>query len=218
MDSTEPGGYKITKTMPVISQTTKPQPHRNLIAQANLTGCIMSITESCRKVTISKGILTAECRKSDQKTYISASISLDDHLGVVDGKLVWGSKGFSQLTQDVAVVDGILTAKLKTTGNKLIDGKFDLSHYIHNNNGVLEPVQRPRSVIASSPRKTDTVKAAPGLLRTTSLASAASAATDISSATSNLFSATSSTSSATSVLSSSSTTSKSSFSSTAFRR
>ena len=100
----------------------------------------MSIATTCRKAIIDKGVLSAECLKVDKKTYVSSSISLDAFIGNVDGKFVWGSKGFSNSAQDVTIIDGILHAKLKTlqtTGGKYVDAKFDLNPFITNNDGVL---------------------------------------------------------------------------------
>lgn len=97
----------------------------------------MSISTTCRKVIIDKGVLSAECLKADKKTYVSSSIPLDSYIGSVDGNFTWGGKNFSQYAQDVGVIDGVLYAKLKTPGGKYVDAKFDLNQYITNNDGVL---------------------------------------------------------------------------------
>ena len=97
----------------------------------------MTISTTCRKVIISKGVLTAECHKADKKTYVSSSISLDAYVGNVDGKFIWGGKGFSHSAQDIGVIDGVLYAKLKGPGGKYVDAKLDLNPHIINNDGVL---------------------------------------------------------------------------------
>ena len=97
----------------------------------------MSISTTCRKVIINKGILSAECIKADQKTWINSSISLDAFLGNVDGKFIVGGKNFSQSAQEVGIIDGVLYAKLKGAGDKYVDAKFDLHKLIINNDGVL---------------------------------------------------------------------------------
>ncbi|KIM39483.1 hypothetical protein M413DRAFT_446981 [Hebeloma cylindrosporum] len=171
----------------------------------------MSISTTCRKVIINKGILSAECLKSDNKTYVSSSISLDNFLGNVDGKFVLGGKNFSQAAQDVGIIDGVLYAKLQAPGNKYVDAKFDLHKLIINNDGILT------ATVAGS---IDVAKAKPPVLEktlsTASTASAASAASALSA-----FSASSTTSSlATSVSSHSSSSyqkSSSTFHSSSFR-
>jgi hypothetical protein len=97
----------------------------------------MSISNTCRKVIIDKGVLSAECLKADKKTYISSSISLDAFIGNVDGNFSWGGQNFSQSAQDIGVIDGVLYAKLKAPGGKYVDTKFDLNSYLTNNDGVL---------------------------------------------------------------------------------
>ena len=100
----------------------------------------MTIATTCRKVIINKGVLSAECLKADKKTYVSSSISLDAFIGNVDGKFVWGSKGFTNSAQDIGIIDGVLYGKLKTlqtTGGKYVDAKLDLNPLIINNDGVL---------------------------------------------------------------------------------
>jgi len=97
----------------------------------------MSISTTCRKVIIKKGILSAECLKADKETYVNSSISLDKFLGSVDGKFVLGGKNFSQAAQDVGIIGGVLHAKLKGPGEKYVDAKFDLHKLIMNNDGIL---------------------------------------------------------------------------------
>ncbi|KAF8968126.1 Cyanovirin-N [Flammula alnicola] len=168
-----------------------------------------TLTESCRKYAISRGVLSAECKKADGKTYITSSIPLDPYLGNIDGKFTWGGKDFSHSADSVSVVDGFLIAKLKNAYGKYVDAKFNLNEHVHNNNGVLE-------YKSAHHLKVDTVKASPGLDRSISTASAASAST-AASAASTTFSTVSATSSATSVSTSASSYSKNAFSSAAFR-
>ncbi|KAF8965025.1 hypothetical protein BDZ97DRAFT_810070 [Flammula alnicola] len=97
----------------------------------------MPFTDSFRKVTINKGVLSAECKKSDNKTWISSSINLDEFLGNVDGKFTLGGKGFSQSAQDITLADGVISAKLKNATGKYVDAKFDLSQHVHSNDGII---------------------------------------------------------------------------------
>ena len=97
----------------------------------------MSISTTCRKLIINRGILSAECLKVDKKTFVSSSISLDAFLGSVDGKFILGGKNFSQFAQDIGIVDGVLYAKLKGPGEKYVDAKLELQKLIINNDGVL---------------------------------------------------------------------------------
>jgi len=98
-------------------------------------------SETCEKITIAKGVLSAQCKKADGKHFVHSSISLNDYIGNKDGHLTWGAKGFSHHAADVHVnAQGILSAKLKGPGEKLVESKLDLNAHIRNNDGVLEPV------------------------------------------------------------------------------
>lgn len=97
----------------------------------------MPFSDAFRKVSIKQGTLTAECRKADNKTWISSSLNLDDFLGNVDGKFVLGGKGFSRSAQDITLADAIITAKLKNGAGKFVDAKFDLSQYVSSQDGIL---------------------------------------------------------------------------------
>ena len=97
----------------------------------------MPFSDSFRKASIKQGILTAECRKNDGKTWISSSINLDDFLGAVDGKFVLGGKGFSQSAQDITLADAVISAKLKNAAGKYVDAKFDLSSYVSSHDGII---------------------------------------------------------------------------------
>ena len=99
----------------------------------------MSIS-SYRQVTYDGGILSAECLKSDGKTYVTSSISLDDYLGNVDGKFILGGKNFSQTAKNIGVYHGVLYANLKGPGNEFVDANIPLNDIITNNNGVLSAI------------------------------------------------------------------------------
>ncbi|KAF8905126.1 hypothetical protein CPB84DRAFT_1845204 [Gymnopilus junonius] len=174
----------------------------------------MAFSTTCESVKYNgKGILSCSARKLDNKTMVQATLNLDEHIGFVDGKLVWGNKGFSAAAESVVIAGASLIAKFKISG-KLVESKLDLNQYIKNVNGTLEPIVRPSSV--ASPKKPEPIKtpSAPELIKGLSTASTASAASATSVPTT--FSHTSSLSSATSV--SSASTSKTSFSSSSFRR
>jgi hypothetical protein len=127
----------------------------------------MSFADNFRKASINKGTLTADSKKSDGKTWISSSITLDDFIGNVDGKFVLGGKGFSASAQDITLADGVISAKLKNAAGKYVDAKFDLSTVVDNNDGIIV-----RNATASRN----------GLERTLSSASSASAASSMSAA------------------------------------
>ena len=97
----------------------------------------MSISTTCRKVSIIEGILSAECLKADNVTYVMSSISLDAFLGNVDGKLIQGGRNFSQSAQDVGIIGGVMYATLQAFGDQYVHAKFDLQQLIVNNDGVL---------------------------------------------------------------------------------
>ncbi|KAF9485093.1 CNVH-domain-containing protein [Pholiota conissans] len=164
----------------------------------------MPFADSFRKVTIKQGVLSAECRKADGKTWISSSINVDEFLGNVDGKFILGGKGFSQSAQDITLVDGILSAKLKNSAGKYVDAKYDLSSHVHSQDGIIA-AHGDLSVIG--------VAAAGSLDRTFSASSGVSAASMATSMSSSSSVATSMTS-----VSKSSSTSTKTFKSAAFRQ
>jgi len=101
----------------------------------------MPFAQTCEKITISKGVLSAQCTKADGKHTVHSSIALNDYIGNKDGQLTWGGKGFSHHAVDVHVnALGVLSAKLKGPGDKLIESKLDLNTHIRNHDGVLEPI------------------------------------------------------------------------------
>ncbi|KAF9560338.1 Cyanovirin-N [Agrocybe pediades] len=127
----------------------------------------MPFSDTCEKITIAKGVLSAQCQKADGKHSVHSSISLNDYIGNKDGNLTWGGKGFSHNAVDAHVnAQGILSAKLKGPNDKLVESKLNLNAYIRNHDGVLEPIP----VSAAEGRLV-----APGLLQADSTASAASA-------------------------------------------
>lgn len=106
----------------------------------------MSFSDSIDKVTINKGVLSAQCKKADNKTYLQSSIPLNDYIGSDDGKIYWGGRGFSHTAEDVQYVKGVLTAKIKNQAGKVIESKLDLNQYIRNVDGVLGLIPRPTPV------------------------------------------------------------------------
>ncbi|KAF8871529.1 hypothetical protein CPB84DRAFT_1753968 [Gymnopilus junonius] len=136
----------------------------------------MAFSTTCESVKYNgKGILSCSARKLDNKTMVQATLNLDEHIGFVDGKLVWGNKGFSAAAESVVIAGASLIAKFKISG-KLVESKLDLDQYIKNVNGTLEPIVRPSSV--ASPKKPEPIKtpSAPELIKGLSTASTASAA------------------------------------------
>lgn len=107
----------------------------------------MAFSSTCDSIKYNgKGILSCSAKKSDNKTTVSAVFNLDEHVGFVDGKLVWGSKGFSAAAESATVTTGgTLIAKFKVSG-KLVESKLELDQHIKNVNGTLEAVTRPPSV------------------------------------------------------------------------
>ncbi|KAH9479961.1 Cyanovirin-N [Psilocybe cubensis] len=171
----------------------------------------MNFFETCEKITITKGVLTAGCKKADKKTTVHSSISLNDYIGVTDGKLTWGGRGFSHHAEDISVHNGVLSAKVRF-GGKVVESKLDLNLYIHNQDGALAII--PVSELSGKHL------AAPTLSRGISMASVSSVASATSA--NSMFSAASATSTSTSVSTTSVTETKSSssynaFSSTKFR-
>lgn len=108
----------------------------------------MALSSSCKEFAISKsGILSAKCKIRDTSNFSSSSLKLDEHIGFVDGKLTWGSHGFSAAAESLSVnAEGILTAKSKGNSNKSLESKLDLNRHIKNADGVLEIITRPLSL------------------------------------------------------------------------
>lgn len=104
----------------------------------------MTLSSSCKELSISKvGVLSAKCKIRDTSNFSNSSIKLEDHIGFVDGKLTWGSHGFSNAAESLSVnAEGILTAKSK----KSLESKLDLNRHIKNVDGVLEFITRPLSL------------------------------------------------------------------------
>lgn len=100
----------------------------------------MLFSDSTEKITITKGVLSAQCKKADNKTSVQSSIPLNDYIGNVDGKLTWGGRGFSHTAEDIHVTNGVLTAKLKNQAGKAAESKLDLNQHIQNTDGVLEVI------------------------------------------------------------------------------
>ncbi|KAF8905124.1 Cyanovirin-N [Gymnopilus junonius] len=100
----------------------------------------MRFSESTEKITITKGVLSALCKKADNKTSVQSSISLNDYIGNVDGELTWGGRGFSHVAENVHITNGLLVAKLKNQAGKLVESTLDLNQHIQNTDGVLEVI------------------------------------------------------------------------------
>jgi len=97
----------------------------------------MSFSSAISGLTVSKeGLLSGQCLKSDGKK-VHATFNLDDHVGFVNGALVWGGKGFSKATDCHFSISntGILTAKFKINGKQAED-HLDLHKYISNSDGA----------------------------------------------------------------------------------
>ncbi|KAF9565337.1 hypothetical protein CPC08DRAFT_704612 [Agrocybe pediades] len=168
----------------------------------------MSFIDTCEKISIAKGVLSAQCKKADGKHSTHSSISLNDYIGNKGGQLTWGGRGFSHHAVDVHVnAEGILSAKLKGPDDKLIESKLDLKAHIRNHDGVLEPIPVDSAKLV-----------APALVHADSTASAASVASASSMFSSmSASSATSMQSSSSAMKTSSSSSSVSTFHSSKFR-
>ena len=97
----------------------------------------MLFSDTVEHVIIHKGVLAGECKKSDNKTTIQSSISLNDYIGNVDGVLTWGGRGFSHSVETAQIVKGVLSAKLKNNAGKVVESKLDLNEHIQNVDGIL---------------------------------------------------------------------------------
>ena len=98
----------------------------------------MSVSTTCRKVIINKGLLSAECLKADEETYVTSSISLDNFLGNVDGKFIllrW--QELQSVRTGRRYHRWCPLRQAQGPWGKYVDAKFDLQKLIMNNDGVL---------------------------------------------------------------------------------
>ncbi|KAF9554885.1 hypothetical protein CPC08DRAFT_712519 [Agrocybe pediades] len=167
----------------------------------------MSLIDTCEKISIAKGVLSAQCKKADGKGSVHSSIALNDYIGNKGGHLTWGGKGFSHHAVDVNVnAEGILSAKLNGQDGKLIESTLDLKAHIQNHDGVLEPISVDSAKLV-----------APAMAHADSTASAASVASASSMFSSISASSATSMQSSSVVKTSSSSSSTSTFHSSKFR-
>ncbi|KAK7466057.1 hypothetical protein VKT23_004781 [Stygiomarasmius scandens] len=93
-------------------------------------------TVAADKLHLEESILQAECLKLDG-TYVSQTLDLDDHIGVVNSRLVWGRSKFHSICQNIRLVGYILHADYHDENNDTISSSLDLSRYLQCYDGVL---------------------------------------------------------------------------------
>lgn len=69
---------------------------------------------------------------------VGSAMDLDLVLGNVDGKFVWGSKGFSKTAKHVRLEGTKIRALLETVNEQWKDATFDLDEMLYNNRGKLQ--------------------------------------------------------------------------------
>ncbi|KAJ3755679.1 Cyanovirin-N, partial [Lentinula raphanica] len=86
---------------------------------------------SVRDLQLKGSVLQAKCRRAGQTEYIRSELDLDAHIGVIDGKLVWGREGFFSACKNVRIEEGfILSADCKTNAGDYVQSSLDLSRYL----------------------------------------------------------------------------------------
>ncbi|THU92002.1 hypothetical protein K435DRAFT_800805 [Dendrothele bispora CBS 962.96] len=94
-------------------------------------------TVSADKISLQGSILHADCRKADG-TFASSKIDLDEHIGVVSGKLVWGHKGFRSKCTNIRL-EGY-TIKVECHNERThssVSDDLDLTRYLQVYDGIL---------------------------------------------------------------------------------
>ncbi|KAF5329924.1 hypothetical protein D9758_018643 [Tetrapyrgos nigripes] len=93
-------------------------------------------TVAADNLRLEGSVLQAECLKLDG-TYVSQTLELDDHIGVVNGQLVWGRSKFHSICQNIRLVGYILHADYRDENDNTISSSLDLSRYLQCYDGVL---------------------------------------------------------------------------------
>ncbi|KAJ3820324.1 hypothetical protein F5880DRAFT_1509457 [Lentinula raphanica] len=93
---------------------------------------------SVRDLRLNGSVLHAECRRAGHTEYFHSELDLNAHIGVIDGKLVWGREGFFSACKNVRIKEGfILSAECKTNAGDYVESSLDLSLKVTAENSEL---------------------------------------------------------------------------------
>jgi len=98
-------------------------------------------SQTCTSTKVdSNGRLTSVCKKADGKTGNRTSISLNQHIGNIDGVLKWGDKAFAKTCKSISFSGpATLQATCKNKqGKYAAPSSLNLDEHIANINGVLK--------------------------------------------------------------------------------
>ncbi|KAF5333053.1 hypothetical protein D9758_017864 [Tetrapyrgos nigripes] len=106
------------------------------LSQESRSSTYFMYTVAADKLRLQGSILHAECLKLDG-TYVPQTLDLDEYIGVVNGRLVWGRPKFRAICQNIRLEGYILHADCRDESETTISSSLDLSRYLQCYDGVL---------------------------------------------------------------------------------
>ncbi|THU84155.1 kinase-like protein [Dendrothele bispora CBS 962.96] len=98
-------------------------------------------TVSADKISLQGSVLHAHCRKADG-SFASSKIDLDEYIGVVSGKLVWGCKGFRSKCTHIKLEEYIIKVECcDEETHSSVTADLDLTRYLQVYDGILAQQQ-----------------------------------------------------------------------------
>ncbi|KIK69571.1 hypothetical protein GYMLUDRAFT_511220 [Collybiopsis luxurians FD-317 M1] len=82
-------------------------------------------------------VLHASCRNVEGSGSRPSKLDLNEHIGIVDGRLVWGRLGFFSVCRNVRLQEFVLYAECESESNVVVQSTLDLTRYLYVYNGVL---------------------------------------------------------------------------------
>ncbi|THU92906.1 hypothetical protein K435DRAFT_905117 [Dendrothele bispora CBS 962.96] len=94
-------------------------------------------TVSADKLRLQESVLHAECRKADG-SLASSTIDLDEYIGVVSGKLVWGRKRFRSKCTNIRLEEYTIKVECRDEEtHSSVTADLDLTRYLQVYDGIL---------------------------------------------------------------------------------
>ncbi|KIK69574.1 hypothetical protein GYMLUDRAFT_511424 [Collybiopsis luxurians FD-317 M1] len=87
-------------------------------------------------LTLDRSVLRAQCRNTAGEP-LASKLELDEYIGTVDGRLVWGRQGFYSVCRNVRLDGFTLHAECENGLNQVVKSDLDLSRYLYVYNGGL---------------------------------------------------------------------------------
>ncbi|KAK7461337.1 hypothetical protein VKT23_008515 [Stygiomarasmius scandens] len=104
---------------------------RTSSSETSRSSSFFKYSVAAEKLRLVGSVLHAECRRADGSV-ASSSIDLDQYIGVIDNKLVWGRSGFSAACKKIKLEGYTLVAEFGTERDTL-----DLTRYLQTYDGIL---------------------------------------------------------------------------------